>query len=196
MNQKLTLILLLCAFLIIESCKTNKTQTASVTMIGKNDSTVILIDSIFVPLQIVHLIGKQTISDILLCDSIKSYLINSFEITNNSDSMNSYIVGHKVKKESKKLSIEQIAKLKTWITDTNSYSFDKSNTCLFKPKIGFQFFHPKAKTIVLFSLDCDKWAFINDSTKVYTDFNPDKLKITPLVNELFDTIVQSKNNKK
>jgi len=195
MNTKSTLILLLCAFLIIVSCKTNKLQTKKMSMIEKNDSTVTLIDSIFIPSKIVHLIGKQTISDILLSDSIKSYLINPFESPTDSDTLHSYIAGHKIIKESQKLSNSQNNLLKTWLSDTNSYRFDLSNTCLFKPKIAFRFFHSEAKTTVLLSLDCNKWVFINDSTKVYTDFNPDTL-ITPLADELFDKIVQTKNNNK
>jgi len=158
-----------------------------------NDTTNMVIDTVIIPHQIVKLIGKQMLTDIILADSIKGYTIESF-VNENQIENDTIIGGYEIINESRNLNTELSKLLKTKIYDTNSYSFHISNTCLFTPEVAFQFFHPKKKTAVLFSFNCNKWKFIDDSKQVITDFAPKKLNIKALVKELFDIEIQSVKN--
>ena len=187
------LLKILVVLLLFQSCKSSKLDNNKNLITKINDTTNMVIGTVIIPYQIVKLIGKQMLTDIILADSIKGYTIESF-VNENQTENDTIIGGYEIINESKNLNAELSSLLKTTFYETIGYTFRISNICLFKPEVAFQFFNPKKKTVVLFFFNCNKWKFIDNCTQVITDFAPKKLNIKALVKELFDIEIQSVKN--
>lgn len=132
---------------MVFSCVSQKDQAQLNSQAFQADSTV------------VRFLGNRTLASIAKPDSVVAYLIKGQDSTAKS------IAGYKAEKYLGKADRSLYGILQFWITDGNSYRWKMQNKCIISPTAAFVFWQQGKPTTVLLDEHCEKWEFVQDTTR-------------------------------
>jgi len=132
---------------MVLSCVSQKDQAPTNSQNFKADTTVVR----FLGIEILQTIAKP--------DSVLAYQIKGQDSTAKS------IAGYKIDKRIGQTDRSFYGILQFWITDGNNYRWQMQNKCIISPTTAFVFWQKGKPTTVLLDEHCQKWEFVQDTTR-------------------------------
>lgn len=94
--------------------------------------------------------------------------------------------------EPKRLTADQMRKVKKLLLSDSSYLFDRTKKCLFIPQAAFKFVKDGEEAIVLVSMSCNQLRFMLSGRHATLDYDPVLDQLAPLLNELLPSAAEGK----